>query len=496
MTGKLRSYRAAVSVAVLACAAVVLALSGLVAVGDGQLVADLTGLLGAVAAAAVFAWTGWHRIGAERKWRWIMAFALAWWIAAHGLWTLYNRVDPNTFPNAANALYIGLPLFGFFALLTLVHKDREAAGERVAVPPHAVVILDGLVIVGSLLALSWEIAVEAVRHARNVPIGRLIMVTSYTVAHLVLVVIAILFAITLHSILRLPLVWLILGIIAIGFSHAVYIYSISNTMIAPPIADVGYMIGPVLFLVAALVPNRQLSRRVPQISLLFLPYAPLIAVCAFTLFNTVSAGKPRAGEVYVLAGIMGLVVLRQLVTLRQLHSAHQQLAHQATHDPLTGVSNRNLLLVRLGRALSQDQPQPSQLALLYADLDHFKEINDNLGHEAGDAVLRAVAARLSACIRDTDTLSRIGGDEFVIFLNPAPENQHSFVQRIQSIFREPVTLFDSPYTVSVSLGYARLNAGDTPDEALARADMAMYKAKYAARIERAAAKSNPPDPPQ
>ncbi|MBA8824010.1 diguanylate cyclase (GGDEF)-like protein [Saccharopolyspora lacisalsi] len=481
MTGKQPWFFVAVSVAVVDLAVIVLVLSGSMGPEVSPLTADLTGVVGTLAAAAAFAWTGWYQAGDERRWRWLMVLALAWWVAGHAMWTWYRSIDPKTFPNVANALYLGLPVFAFFALRTMVRKDRGEATEQGAAPRRGVVMLDGFIVAGSSLALSWEITVDAVRRADDVRVGRLLMVTTYTVADLVLIVIAILFAITLHSMLRFPLAWLVAGLIAIGFSDVVYIYTISTATSAPHVADVGYMSGPIMLLLAALAPNRRFSQRGPRISLLFLPYVPLAAVCAFTVFTTVSTGVPEVSDVYGLVGVVALVVVRQVVTLRQLNAAQQQLTYQATHDPLTGVSNRAHLLFHLDRALAQVQQQPRSLGLLYADLDNFKEINDTLGHEAGDTVLRVVAARLGARIRGADTLARMGGDEFVILLNPVDADPYGFGQRIRSAFHEPVQVGDIPCAVSASIGYVGLNTSDTPDQALVRADEAMYRAKHAGR---------------
>src|SRR5699024_2551782 len=126
-TAKQRCYRKVAVVVVADCAVIILVLSGLLDIAVSQLVADVTSLLGAVAAGAAFAWTGWRRVGEERRWRWLMALALVWWLTAHALWTAYRSEDPNLFPDAANALYLGLPLFAFFALLGMVKRDRAAA---------------------------------------------------------------------------------------------------------------------------------------------------------------------------------------------------------------------------------------------------------------------------------------------------------------------------------------------------------------------------------
>ncbi|TDD87751.1 GGDEF domain-containing protein [Saccharopolyspora karakumensis] len=468
------------AVAVVIAAAVALVLSGVLGTAVSQLVADLTGVSAAVAAATTFAWTGWRRTGHERRWRWLMVLALACFAAAHALWTWYRSIDPMTFPNAANALYLGLPLFSFFALFALTKNDRGAVEEHEVIPSHVVVVLDGLIIAGSVMALSWKIAFSVFQHADAVRAGRLLVVASYTLADLVLITIVVLFGIALYGTLRYPLVWLVAGLGAVDVSDSVYLYTIANYSTPPLVADVGYMVGPVLLLLAAPSRNRQRSRPVPRTTLLFVPYVPFAVVCGWTLFTTISTGDPHVGEVYALIGVVALVVVRQLITLHQLYAARRQLTYQANHDPLTGASTRNVLLLRLDKAMSEDQ-QPRRLGLLYADLDHFKEVNDALGHEAGDTVLRTVAARVRARIRRTDTLARMGGDEFVILLDPAPENPQHFSERIQEAFDAPVRLNDSSCAVSASLGYVGLNNDGNPDEALARADEAMYRAKAAGR---------------
>lgn len=468
------------AVAVLIAAAVALVLSGLLGTAASQLVADLTGVVAAGAAATTFAWAGWRRTGDERRWRWLMVLALACFATAHALWTWYRSIDPMTFPTTANALYLGLPLFSFLALFVLTRKDQGALDDHEVTPSRVVVVLDGLIIAGSVLALSWKITFSVVPQADTVRASRLLVVASYTLAHLALIIIVVLLAIALYGALRLPLVWMVAGLLAIDVSDSAYLYAIAHYSTPPIVADVGYMVGPVLLLLAAPDRTPRHSHVAPRTFLLFVPYVPFAVVCGWTLFTTISTGRPHAGEVYALIGVVALVVVRQLITLRQLHSARRQLSYQANHDPLTGASTRNVLLLRLDRALSQDQ-QPRHLGLLYADLDHFKEVNDALGHEAGDTVLRTVVARVRDCIRRTDTIARMGGDEFVILLDPAPEDPQEFARRIQGAFDQPVYLNDSSYTVSASLGYVGLGKHDTPDEALARADEAMYQAKGAGR---------------
>ncbi|RRO17094.1 GGDEF domain-containing protein [Saccharopolyspora rhizosphaerae] len=460
--------------------AVVLALSGALDAATSQLVADLGSVSAALLAAATFAWTGWRQRGDERRWRWWMVVALASFAAAHGSWTWYRSIDPMHFPNAANALYLGLPLCSFLALIVLTREDHGVFGEHDVAPSRVVVVLDGLIIAGSVLALSWKIAFSLVTEEDTTRASRLLVEASYTLAHLVLIIIAVLLSFALYGTLRSPLGWLVVGLLGIEFSDAVWLYALAHDTTAPLAVDAGYVVAPVLLLFAAPARRRRQWHIASRTPLLFVPYVPFAAVLGWTLYTTVATGDPHVGEVYALVGVALLVAVRQLLTLQQLHAARRQLSHQASHDPLTGATTRNVLLLHLGRALSQDH-HPRRLGLLYADLDDFKEVNDALGHEAGDTVLRTVVDRVRSCIRRTDTLARMGGDEFVILLDPAPDDPHAFGRRVQQAFSQPVHVNGSSCAVSASLGYVELGNNASPEEAVARADDAMYQAKAAGR---------------
>ena len=114
------------------------------------------------------------------------------------------------------------------------------------------------------------------------------------------------------------------------------------------------------------------------------------------------------------AGIGGIVLTSRDITQRKL--AEQRIRHVAHHDSLTGLPNRSLLRDRLTQALSRARARDELVAVLFANLDRFKAINDSLGHRGGDELLRQVAERLRGCVRDTDTVARFGGDEFVAVL--------------------------------------------------------------------------------
>jgi diguanylate cyclase (GGDEF)-like protein len=163
--------------------------------------------------------------------------------------------------------------------------------------------------------------------------------------------------------------------------------------------------------------------------------------------------------------------------------------HLAFHDPLTGLPNRQLLMVRLQQALAQAAAGARIGALLFIDLDHFKLLNDTLGHDRGDELLQQVAARLRACVREGDTVARLGGDEFVVVMHELAERPAQASERARQaatlILRtlgQPYELANQPYhgTCSIGITLLRDHENSLPD-LLKQADLAMYQAKAAGR---------------
>jgi diguanylate cyclase (GGDEF)-like protein len=161
-----------------------------------------------------------------------------------------------------------------------------------------------------------------------------------------------------------------------------------------------------------------------------------------------------------------------------------ELRHQALHDALTGLPNRALIMDRIEQLLVRSRRNGTTAAAMYVDLDDFKNVNDTLGHAAGDQLLLAVAGRLSASLRAVDTIGRMGGDEFVVLVEGGSlvTGPESIAQRLLEVMRRPfeLDLASSPLTVTISVGVA-MAANRSPSELLRDADVALYLAKAAGK---------------
>ncbi len=166
---------------------------------------------------------------------------------------------------------------------------------------------------------------------------------------------------------------------------------------------------------------------------------------------------------------------------QQLLKTNEELEHLALHDPLTGLPNRTLVVDRVQQAILNARRNQEPMALLMLDLDHFKEVNDTLGHLVGDKLLVRVGERFQSSLREPDTLGRLGGDEFAIVLPGASQEDALIVaEKLQDALRRPVDIDQNSFSVAASIGVAIYPAhGADPSSLLRSADIAMYVAKRA-----------------
>ncbi|MCV4288650.1 EAL domain-containing protein [Pseudomonas capsici] len=208
------------------------------------------------------------------------------------------------------------------------------------------------------------------------------------------------------------------------------------------------------------------------------------------------SGRHKNGTPLVLDISAELITLNEtaclLVTARdisELKHAQAQAQHLAYHDPLTNLPNRAMLMERLSQQLTQLKQDNLRGALLFLDLDHFKNINDSLGHPMGDAVLSIVTARLEASVRLEDTVARLGGDEFVVLIGGLEGSRHEVATQVQELadnlrklLAEPMFIDRQRLQVTPSIGIALIpDHGSNPADILKRADIALYRAKDSGR---------------
>jgi diguanylate cyclase (GGDEF)-like protein/PAS domain S-box-containing protein len=178
--------------------------------------------------------------------------------------------------------------------------------------------------------------------------------------------------------------------------------------------------------------------------------------------------------------LASILALAEDVTARV--DSEEQLRQALVHDALTGLPNRNSLAARLEHAILRVNRSGDRLALLFIDLDHFKKVNDTLGHAAGDEVLRQAAARIRACVREVDSVARLGGDEFVVLLETdvRPDTPGIIGERVRAAFASPFDWKGTEVRCGASVGVSLYpdNARD-PAALLASADEAMYRVKTA-----------------
>jgi len=240
-----------------------------------------------------------------------------------------------------------------------------------------------------------------------------------------------------------------------------------------------------------------------QVWLAYLPYGWVIAIYLMLAQVSSHVAQLEGSWLMLAVGlIIGLVLMRQMLTLHEnnqlleqlgqqtseLHSevqerkkAEAQLAHDALHDALTGLPNRVLFTDRLRQAIAMAaRHQGRRFAVLFLDLDHFKVVNDSLGHAMGDQLLIALAERLRLCLRSGDTVARLGGDEFVFLIEDTRFKQDATALAVQILaaLQQPFPLQGQLFFVAASIGiFVDAERYEQPNDILRDADIAMYQAK-------------------
>jgi diguanylate cyclase (GGDEF)-like protein len=449
-------------------------------------VADDLGLLlfASFAAGCCFVAAAGARAGRER-WSWMaLGAGLVAWSAGEVAWCCYEivrRLPQTPFPSWADAGYLLFPVGAGAALMLFPTGRAHQSRSRL--------LLDGVVASGSLFVVSWVTVLGRVYRAGGGDGFVLGVSLAYPAADLALVTMTVLVLARAHTAHRVPLGLMAAGVTLMSFSDSWFAYlTATDPYQTGDLIDLGWVGAFVLFALAALSStgggtSRGHDRDAPEPTVApsraWLPYLPLLLACVVGVDRALPV--LRSGPVPLVGAVVVISLLaRQFVTVADNHRLLRTIAHQAFHDPLTGLANRALFADRLNRAVELQRRELRPLGVLVIDLDDFKAINDRYGHHCGDELLIRVAERLNACLRPTDTVARLGGDEFAVLIEDESDVTALAGQRIRAAFEPAFVLDGRSLTVSASIGMATAvghSHAVTPEALLRAADLAMYGSK-------------------
>jgi diguanylate cyclase (GGDEF)-like protein len=415
------------------------------------------------------------------RWTWLaLGAGLACWSAGEVIWCYYELwqgLPQAPFPSPADAGYLMFPLGAVLALVFFPAGRADQSRFRLA--------MDGVIVSGSLFAVSWVSVLRSVYEAGASSDLALSVALAYPLADVILMTMAVMVLARALTPQRLTLGLLTAGVALMAFSDSMFAYlTATNPYLTGNLIDMGWVAAFLLFGLAALSSTQEpvidrLTARTPARTRLWLPYLPLLLAGAVGFDQALpSLG---AGPIPAVALLLVIVVLlRQFVTVADNQRLLHAVAHQAFHDPLTGLANRALFTDRLERAVQLQQRDLQPLALLVLDLDNFKPVNDRLGHHAGDQLLIRVAERLIGCMRASDTIARLGGDEFAVLIERDADGATLAAHRAVDAFTSPFLIEGHAVTIRASIGLATAApdvAGVSAEQILKHADQAMYAAK-------------------
>jgi diguanylate cyclase (GGDEF)-like protein len=434
----------------------------------------------------------------RRAWL-LLGSALVSWAAGTAVWTVYevHLGDEIPFPSLADVGYLASVPLGLAAMLTF-------PGARVHGLARLRPVLDGVIVAGALLFVSWATVLGPVFHANAGTLLAQVISLAYPGGDLLSATVAVLTVARARGPLRVTMSLIAAGMMTVVVGDSAFAWFTARGDYATGnLFDTGYLAGFLLIGLAALRANplepapasageSDDSAIAPNRLALALPYVPLMLSLPFAVLMKLH-GQPIGPLLFCVGVVVILaILLRQLLTMQtnmalsqelrdtvgELRSREAQLSHQAFHDPLTGLANRALFGDRLGHALAQKR-RPGPVILLLADLDEFKAVNDTLGHPAGDALLIAVAERLRAVVRPEDTVARLGGDEFAVLLESREGlvAGHRVAHRIEEALVAPFHLSGVQTVIGASIGIAAGDPSATGETMLRDADIAMYAAK-------------------
>ena len=400
-----------------------------------------------------------------------LGIGMALWALGTVCWSLlYQHLEAPPYPSFADALYLAF-YPGAYVALMLLGKSRIRN-------VYASAWLDGLIGVLGIAALGVAVVIPTVVADTGGTLPVVATNLAYPLGDLLLM--AMLVGLLALTGWRLDRTWMLIGagFLLLALADTIYLYRVANETFAEGTwLDAVWPAGMVLLAVAAWQSPAQAARQAVH------GWPVLVAPMVFTLGSLFvllygNATEVNATGIVLAAATIVAVLVRLAVAFREVQGLAET-KRQATTDDLTGLANRRLLLQRLEAALGEGAAGSGSVSLVVADLDGFKELNDTLGHHAGDILLKQLGPRLEQAVPPFATLARLGGDEFAMLIPLADvDTAVSFVEAAQRALEEPFTVRDLTIHIEASMGVATApEHGTDGDLLMQRADVAMYQAK-------------------
>lgn len=429
--------------------------------------------------AAVCAAVATRRSSGRIRLAWLaLTVAVAGWAVGSALWIYYEMVvDQSPFPSPADAAYLMFPIAALAGVSLMPVGFSGHSRTRL--------VLDGVITSAALFQISWVTVLRDVYDAGAASRFAMGLSLAYPIGDLIVVTVALLLLARARSGQRATLSLLAIGLILMGLSDSAFVYLTAHDAYhgGTP-ADIGWVCGLLVIGIAALFSDGEAALeampvRPPSRAAMMVPYLPIAisaVVCA-----PVNLRVPGMAALFASTAVLVVAVLvRQYFVVMENRRLLDVVAEQALRDPLTGLANRALFNDRLTHAMQLHVRDRQPVAVASLDLDHFKLVNDNLGHPAGDALLKQVADRIVGAVRTGDTVARLGGDEFAVLMEGSILRSTAVADGMMRTFDEPFLVDGHELMVRPSMGLTVAPAEDgdlTGDELLKQADMAMYAAK-------------------
>jgi diguanylate cyclase (GGDEF)-like protein len=434
-----------------------------------------------------------------RGWRvgwWMIAASCLSWAIGQVIWTWFETIRnvPTPFPSAADFFYlfaIPLAVGGLLAMPTSDNDRRDRAR----------VVLDGMIVAASLLFVSWITVLGPTLHQSSGSWYERAIALAYPAGDVIIITMVIVAWSRSDAAGRVAIGLTGAGFVSFALADSLFVYTttISSGWVSN-VSNQAWVAGYLLIALGALHACRRPPSRVSELptkerstALVLLPYVPVGVVLALSIAVAVTSDPIVVGaaEFWIGATLIVLLLVRQGFVIlensrltRSLARSNERLQYQLLHDALTGLPSRNLFFDRLDGALARVARSRGALAVMFVDLDLFKQANDTYGHDAGDEVLVTVGERLVTTLRKGDTVARFGGDEYLVLCEDVAgrEEAAKLAGRLVEAINRPIRIGDAEIVVRASIGLTLTDdPNELPEEIVSRADRAMYEAKHKGR---------------